>query len=98
VTVTVTISGGASFRTPRNRPLLEALEDRGAQPEAACRSGERSLCRVRVVSGETFNAQQARLRMSDAQFGYVHSLRRRPVDRRRDCVLGTESIHVRKLV
>lgn len=63
----------SSFRTPRNRPLLDALEDHGIQPEAACRSGECSLCRVRVLKGEVHSADEAKLRMSDAAFGYVHS-------------------------
>ncbi|WP_069166479.1 FAD-binding oxidoreductase [Nocardia altamirensis] len=70
--VTVTV-GGASFRTPRDRPLLDALEDRGIRPEAACRSGECSLCRVRVVKGQVHTAAEAKLRLSDEQFGYTHS-------------------------
>ncbi|WP_330228509.1 FAD-binding oxidoreductase [Nocardia sp. NBC_00508] len=70
--VTVTV-GGSSFRTPRNRPLLDALEDNGIRPEAACRSGECSLCRLRVVKGQVHTAEEAKLRLSDAQFGYTHS-------------------------
>ncbi|WP_040687971.1 2Fe-2S iron-sulfur cluster-binding protein [Nocardia vinacea] len=70
--VTVTV-GGISFRTPRNRPLLDALEDNGIRPETACRSGECSLCRVRVVKGEVHTAEEAKLRLSDEQFGYTHS-------------------------
>jgi ferredoxin len=62
-----------TFLTPRGRPLLDALEDEGIRPEAACRSGECSLCRVRVISGDVHSADEAKLRMSDAQFGYVHS-------------------------
>jgi ferredoxin-NADP reductase len=70
--VTVTVRGGPSFSTPRNRPLLDALEDHGVRPEVACRSGECSLCRVRVVAGDVFSAQEARLRTSDRRFGWVH--------------------------
>lgn len=70
--VTVTVAG-KSFRTPRNRPLLDALEDQGMRPEAACRSGECSLCRVRILKGEVHNAEEARLRLSDTRFGYTHS-------------------------
>jgi ferredoxin-NADP reductase len=70
--VTVTIDG-VSFRTPRNRPLLTALEDHGIRPEAACRSGECGLCRVRVVSGDVYTADEARLRLADKKFGYIHS-------------------------
>ncbi|MEU7169230.1 FAD-binding oxidoreductase [Streptomyces morookaense] len=70
--VTVT-ARGRTFRTRRDRPLLDALEDEGVRPEAACRSGECSLCRVRVVKGTVHTAEEARLRLSDAQFGYTHS-------------------------
>lgn len=70
--VTVTV-GDRSFATPRNRPLLDTLEDHGIHPEAACRSGECSLCRVRVVSGEVFNAAEAKLRLSDEAFGWIHT-------------------------
>lgn len=62
-----------SFRSPRNRPLLDAMEDHGIQPEVACRSGECSLCRVRVVAGQVHTADEAKPRLSDATFGYVHS-------------------------
>ncbi|WP_216906596.1 2Fe-2S iron-sulfur cluster-binding protein [Nocardia noduli] len=70
--VTVT-AGGLTFRSPRRRPLLDALEDNGIRPEAACRSGECSLCRIRVRRGQVHHAEEARLRLSDARFGYIHS-------------------------
>ncbi|MUN36826.1 2Fe-2S iron-sulfur cluster-binding protein [Actinomadura litoris] len=70
--VTVTVRGTA-FRTPRGRPLLDALEDNGVRPESACRSGECSLCRVRVLKGEVHSAEEARLRMADHASGHVHS-------------------------
>jgi glycine betaine catabolism B len=70
--VTVTVRG-QRFRSPRNRPLLDALEDQGLRPETACRSGECSLCRVRVVQGQVHTALEAKLRRSDQQFGYTHS-------------------------
>jgi len=70
--VAVTVRG-TTFRTPRNRPLLEALENKGFRPESACRSGECSLCRVRVRSGVVHRAEEARPRLSDECVGYVHS-------------------------
>jgi ferredoxin-NADP reductase len=70
--ITVT-AGGMSFRSPRNRPLLDALEDQGIRPEVGCRSGECSLCRIRVTKGEIHTAEEAKLRLSDSQFGYTHS-------------------------
>ncbi|MEU5083795.1 MULTISPECIES: FAD-binding oxidoreductase [Streptomyces] len=72
VEVTVT-ARGRTFRSRRDRPLLDALEDEGIRPEAACRSGECSLCRVRVLKGTVHTAEEARLRLSDEKFGYTHS-------------------------
>ncbi len=71
-TVAVTVDG-VTFQTPRNRPLLDSMEDNGIRPEAACRSGECSLCRVRVLGGQVYTAEQAKLRMSDTRSGYTHS-------------------------
>lgn len=76
--VTVT-AGGTSFRTRRGRPLLDALEDEGIRPEAACRSGECGLCRVRVLKGTVHTAEEAQLRLSDERFGYTHSCVAYPV-------------------
>ncbi|HJT94767.1 MAG TPA: FAD-binding oxidoreductase [Mycobacterium sp.] len=70
--VTVTTAQG-SFTTARNRPLLDALEDNGVRPESACRSGECSLCRVRIVTGEVHSAEEAMPRVTDSKWGYVHS-------------------------
>lgn len=66
-------AGGRRFTTPRNRPLLDALEDNGIRPENACRSGECGLCRIRVRSGTVHTAHEAKLRLTDAEHGYTHS-------------------------
>ncbi|MFI1355990.1 FAD-binding oxidoreductase [Streptomyces sp. NPDC020898] len=71
--VTVSVRGRKSFRMPRGRELIYALEDNGMPPEASCRSGECGDCRVKICSGEVFHAEEARLRMSDPKFGYAHS-------------------------
>jgi glycine betaine catabolism B len=71
--VTVRVQGGPTFTTTSGTSLLDALERHGVHPEAACRSGECSLCRIRVISGEVFSPEEAHLRKSDRQFGYVHS-------------------------
>lgn len=71
--VTVTVHGRGSFRTRVGEPLLNALERNGYSAENACRSGECSLCRVKVLNGSVFNPQQARLRKSDRDFGWVYS-------------------------
>lgn len=71
--VTVTVKGRGQFQTPSGEPLLNSLERNGYFVENACRSGECSLCRVKLVSGEVFNPPEAHLRKSDAHFGWIYS-------------------------
>jgi len=78
--VTVTVTGKGSFKAKVGEPLLNSLERNGYSAENACRSGECSLCRVKLVSGEVFNPPEAHLRKSDAQFGWIHSCVAFPTD------------------
>lgn len=71
--VTVTVQGKGSFKARVGEPLLNSLERNGYSTENACRSGECSLCRVKVVSGSVFNPQEAHLRQSDRDFGWIYS-------------------------
>jgi len=71
--ITVTVQGKGGFRAKVGEPLLNSLERNGYQAENACRSGECSLCRVKLISGEVFNPPEAHLRKSDKQFGWIHS-------------------------
>lgn len=71
--VTVTVKGKGSFVAQCGEPLLNSLERNGFSTENACRSGECSLCRVRVLKGKTFNADEMHLRKSDEHFGWVYS-------------------------
>ena len=71
--VQVTVQGRGSFRSKVGEPLLNALERNGYFVENACRSGECSLCRVRLLSGPVFNPQEAHLRQSDRDFGWIYS-------------------------
>lgn len=71
--VTVTVSGKGEFRTRVGEPLLNALERNGYFQENACRSGECSLCRVKLLEGQVFNPEEARLRKSDRDFGWIYS-------------------------
>ncbi|MGR3711944.1 MAG: 2Fe-2S iron-sulfur cluster-binding protein [Shimia sp.] len=72
-TVTITVKGQGSFEMRAGEPLLNALERAGYNIENACRSGECSLCRIKILSGEVFNPSEAKLRQSDRRFGWVHS-------------------------
>jgi len=71
--VTITVQGQGSYVTTKGEPLLNSLERNGYGTENACRSGECSLCRVKVVSGQVFNPPEARLRKSDRSFGWIYS-------------------------
>jgi ferredoxin-NADP reductase len=78
--VTVTIQGKGSFKARVDEPLLNSMERNGFTVENACRSGECSLCRVKVVSGSVFNPPEAHLRKTDAQYGWTHSCVAFPVE------------------
>jgi len=71
--IEVTVKGKGSFKAKVGEPLLNSLERNGYQAENACRSGECSLCRVKLLSGDVFNPPEAKLRASDKQFGWIHS-------------------------
>ena len=71
--VRVTVQGKGSFVARVDEPLLNSLERNGYGAENACRSGECSLCRVKLVSGSVFNPAEAHLRKSDYQFGWIHA-------------------------
>ncbi len=71
--VTVTVKGKGRFVARVDEPLLNSLERNGYGAENACRSGECSLCRVKLVSGTVFNPAEAHLRKSDYQFGWIHA-------------------------
>jgi ferredoxin-NADP reductase len=71
--VKVKVQGRGEFIAKVGEPLLNSLERNGYTVENACRSGECSLCRVKVIEGEVFNPPEAKLRKSDETFGWVHS-------------------------
>lgn len=71
--ITVTVRGKGSFIARVDEPLLNSLERNGYGAENACRSGECSLCRVKLVRGSVFNPAEAHLRKSDYQFGWIHA-------------------------
>ena len=71
--VVVTVRDRGSFKAKVGEPLLNSLERNGYSAENACRSGECSLCRVKLVSGNVFNPSEAHLRKSDQDFGWIYS-------------------------
>jgi ferredoxin-NADP reductase len=71
--ITVTVKGRGQFVAKAGEPLLNSLERNGYTVENACRSGECSLCRVKILQGEVFNPPESLLRKSDKEFGWIHS-------------------------
>ena len=60
--VTITIKGRGQFTAKTGEPLLNSLERNGYTVENACRSGECSLCRVKILKGDVFNPPETKLR------------------------------------
>ncbi|MBN2652103.1 MAG: 2Fe-2S iron-sulfur cluster binding domain-containing protein [Spirochaetales bacterium] len=58
--------------------LLISLERAGVRVNVCCRSGECSLCRVKLVSGNVFLARGVWARHADEKFGYIHSCKAYP--------------------
>jgi ferredoxin-NADP reductase len=69
----VNINGGRTLDARAGEPLITALEMKGVEIPSLCRSGECSMCRIRIISGKVFQPQGVAVRKSDRQFGYVHS-------------------------
>lgn len=71
--IQVSVSGGGSFRARAGEPLLNSLERNGYATDNGCRSGDCSLCRVKLRAGQVYNPPEALLRKSDRKFGWIHS-------------------------
>ena len=75
----VAIRGRKKIPARAGEPLLIALERAGIAVPAQCRSGECSLCRVKLLGGRVFQPQGVLLRKSDREFGYIHSCMAWPI-------------------
>ena len=69
----VTILDGKTISVYAGTPLLVSLEKEGVVPPSICRSGECSMCRVKILSGKVFQPAGTPVRKTDTRFGYVHS-------------------------
>ncbi|RJP26802.1 MAG: FAD-binding protein [Actinobacteria bacterium] len=61
-----------SFMARAGEPLINSMERAGLVVEAVCRSGECTVCRTRLVSGEVFAPARVLRRWADEHFGYIH--------------------------
>jgi ferredoxin-NADP reductase len=69
----LTIRDGKTIAALAKEPIMISLERAGIVIPNACRSGECSLCRTKLLSGEVFQPQGAKVRKSDRRFGYIHA-------------------------
>jgi len=67
------VNRGQPIEAVATESLLTTLEKNGLIVPSLCRSGECSMCRVKVVSGKVFQPAGVPVRKSDRQYGYVHS-------------------------
>jgi ferredoxin-NADP reductase len=72
-TFEVLLRSGKSITARADEPLMISLEREGITIPASCRSGECSLCRTKLLSGEVFQPRSVKVRKSDRQFGYIHA-------------------------
>lgn len=71
---TVTLPDGRRIDASATTPLLDTLERNDAGfTLAACRSGECSLCRLKLVAGTVYEPVESRVRRTDREQGYIHS-------------------------
>ncbi len=71
--------GDRTIEAISGESVLTALERAGIRVNVCCRSGECSLCRVKLVSGNVFLAQGMLRRAADEKFGYIHSCKAYPI-------------------
>lgn len=71
--------GDQVIKAKASDSLLTSLEIAGVRVNVCCRSGECSLCRVKLVRGDVFLAQGVLQRYADEQFGYIHSCKAYPI-------------------
>jgi ferredoxin len=69
----VKVKNGMLLEARAGEPLLVSLEKSGVVVPSLCRSGECSMCRLKILSGKVFQPAGVPVRKSDRQFGYVHS-------------------------
>ncbi|MCJ7772029.1 MAG: 2Fe-2S iron-sulfur cluster binding domain-containing protein, partial [Desulfobacterales bacterium] len=79
-TFNVSIKGRSSIKAAAGESLLSSLEKNKVLVPSICRSGDCSMCRVKVLSGNVFQPAGVPVRASDKQFGYVHSCMSFPIE------------------
>ena len=78
-TFSVNVKNGKQINAKAGETLLSALEKNDILVPSLCRSGECSMCRVKILSGKVYQPAGVPVRKSDRQFGYVHSCMAFPI-------------------
>jgi glycine betaine catabolism B len=78
-TFSVNVKNGKQINAKAGETLLAALEKNDIAVPSLCRSGECSMCRVKILSGKVYQPAGVPVRKSDRQFGYVHSCMAFPI-------------------
>jgi len=77
---TLSVKNGTQIEVRASEPLLTSLEKNHVVVPSLCRSGDCSMCRVKVLSGTVYQPPGVPVRKSDRQFGYVHSCMAYPIE------------------
>jgi len=75
----VNVKNGKHLNAKASETLLSALEKNEVLVPSLCRSGECSMCRVKILSGKVYQPPGVPVRKSDRQFGYVHACMSYPI-------------------
>ena len=78
-TFSVMVKNGKQINVKARETLLSALEKNDIVVPSLCRSGECSMCRIKILSGKVYQPAGVPVRKSDRQFGYVHSCMAFPI-------------------
>jgi len=78
-TFSVNVRNGIQIKAKATEALLSTLEKNKILVPSLCRSGECSMCRVKILSGKVYQPAGVPVRKSDRQFGYVHSCMAFPI-------------------
>ena len=70
---------GRTIDASAGESVLMALEKHGVSVPSLCRSGECSMCRIKLVSGKVFHPPGIPVRKSDLKYGWVHSCAAYPI-------------------
>jgi ferredoxin-NADP reductase len=76
---TIQLPDGRTVNAAAGESVLMALEKHGAVVPSLCRSGECSMCRVKLTAGKVFQPPGVPVRKSDRRYGWVHSCTAYPI-------------------